>query len=94
LVENEWHDIAEVFLYADRCSSPYIIYPFFIIGNLIGVSIMLNVLTVFFCRVLVSKLDDGGADGSAEATFVSRLRSSDGERVDQASSAWHLFTTC
>jgi two pore calcium channel protein len=68
LVVNDWHAIAEVFLYADRFSSPYIVYPFFIIGNLIGVSIMLNVLTAFFVESFVTKLDDGGADGSAEAT--------------------------
>lgn len=48
LVVNDWHAIAEVFLYADRCSSPNIVYPFFILGNLIGVSILINVVTAFF----------------------------------------------
>lgn len=48
LVVNDWHAIAEVFLYATRSSSPYIVYPFFVVGNLINVSIMLNCLTAFF----------------------------------------------
>lgn len=33
LVVNDWHAIANVFLYAERCSSPYIVFPFFIAGN-------------------------------------------------------------
>jgi Ion transport protein len=48
MVVNDWHAIAEVFLYAKRCSSPSIVYPFFVIGNLVGVSILLNVVTAFF----------------------------------------------
>ena len=48
LVVNDWHAIAEVFVHATRCSSPKIVYPFFITGNLIGVSILLNLITAFF----------------------------------------------
>lgn len=48
LVVNDWHEIARVFLYADRCSSPLIVYPFFVTAILICVSILLNVLTAFF----------------------------------------------
>ena len=47
-IVNDWHAIAEVFLYADRCSSPLIVYPFFVTGLCIGVFIMLNVVTAFF----------------------------------------------
>lgn len=47
-IVNDWHAIAEVFLYADRFSSPLIVYPFFIAGICIGVFIMLNVVTAFF----------------------------------------------
>lgn len=47
-VVNDWQTIAGVYLTADRCSSPYIVYPFFIGANLIGVNILLNVLTAFF----------------------------------------------
>lgn len=56
LVVNDWHAIAEVFLYANRCSSPTIVYPFFILGNLFGVSILLNVITAFFveCKLHLS----------------------------------------
>jgi len=42
MVVNDWHAIADVFLYADRCSSPYIVMSFFVLGNVIGVSIMLK----------------------------------------------------
>jgi len=57
LVVNDWHAIAEVFLYAKRCSSPYIVYPFFITGNLIGVAILLNVIIAFFVGSFVTSLD-------------------------------------
>ena len=74
LVVNDWYAIAEVFLYADRCSSPYIVYPFFIIGNLVGVSIMLNVLTAFFVESFVTKLEDGaGADQTESTTTVKKV---------------------
>ena len=60
LVVNDWHAIAEVFLYASRCSSPSIVYPFFILGNLFGVSILLNVITAFFveCKFCLSPIID------------------------------------
>jgi len=54
MVVNDWHAIAEVFLYADRCSSPLIVYPFFVTAILVCVSIMLNVLTAFFVETFVS----------------------------------------
>ena len=44
-VVNDWHAIAKVFLFANRCSSPMIVYPFFIFSICFGVFIMLNVLT-------------------------------------------------
>jgi len=58
LVVNDWHAIAEVFLFASRCSDPRIVYPFFILGNLVGVSILLNVITAFFveCKLLAQYL--------------------------------------
>ena len=64
LVVNDWHAIAQVFLFASRCSSAYIVYPFFVVSNLIGVSIMLNVLTAFFVEAFVTKLDDSVAQKS------------------------------
>lgn len=67
LVVNDWHAIAHVFLFADRCSSPYIVFPFFIAGNLIGVSIMLNVLTAFFVESFVTKMEEK-AEGEGEPT--------------------------
>merc|ERR1712107_282880 len=62
LVVNDWHAIAQVFLYANRCSSKYIVYPFFVGANLIAVSILLNVLTAFFVGAFVTKLEVGGSD--------------------------------
>lgn len=67
LVVNDWHAIAEVFLYATRCADALIVYPFFISANLIGVSIMLNVLTAFFVEGFVTKLNND-KDAPAEAT--------------------------
>lgn len=48
MVVNDWHSIAAVFLYADRYSHPYIVYPFFISAICWGVFIMVNVITAFF----------------------------------------------
>lgn len=64
---NDWYAIADVFLLATRNSSMYIVYPFFIIANLICVSIMLNVLTAFFVESFVTKLHDD-KDAPAEST--------------------------
>eukprot|EP00543_Licmophora_paradoxa_P009629 CAMPEP_0202478286 /NCGR_PEP_ID=MMETSP1360-20130828/94381_1 /ASSEMBLY_ACC=CAM_ASM_000848 /TAXON_ID=515479 /ORGANISM="Licmophora paradoxa, Strain CCMP2313" /LENGTH=456 /DNA_ID=CAMNT_0049105563 /DNA_START=1162 /DNA_END=2532 /DNA_ORIENTATION=+ len=59
LVVNDWHAIAEVYLYAEAGSSPYIVYPFFVGANLIAVCIMLNCLTAFFVGAFVTKLNEG-----------------------------------
>ena len=48
LVINDWHEIARVYLYANRCSHPYIVYPYFVVVVLVAVCIMLNVITAFF----------------------------------------------
>lgn len=56
-VVNDWQTIAEVYLGADRCSNPYIVYTFFIGANLIGVCILLNVLTAFFVGAFVTKVE-------------------------------------
>mmetsp|Transcript_10090 Transcript_10090/g.18906 ORF Transcript_10090/g.18906 Transcript_10090/m.18906 type:complete len:671 (+) Transcript_10090:60-2072(+) len=57
LVVNDWQTIAGVYLTADRFSSPFIVYPFFIGANLIGVNIFLNVLTAFFVGAFVTKVE-------------------------------------
>ena len=41
-VVNDWQEIARVYLTSDKLSSPYIVYPFFVSANLLGVNIMLN----------------------------------------------------
>ena len=61
-VVNDWQTIAGVYLTADRCSSPYIVYPFFIGANLIGVNILLNVLTAFFVGAFVTKVEHKNRD--------------------------------
>jgi hypothetical protein len=67
LAVNDWYAIADVFLSATRNSSRCIVYLFFILANLICVSIMLNVLTAFFVESFVTKLHDD-KDAPAEAT--------------------------
>ena len=67
LAVNDWYAIADVFLSASCNSSRYIVYLFFIMANLICVSIMLNVLTAFFVESFVTKLHDD-KDAPAEAT--------------------------
>jgi Ion transport protein len=47
-IVNDWHAIAEVYLYAEWNSRPVIVYTFFISAICIGVFIMLNVITAFF----------------------------------------------
>ena len=67
LVVNDWYAIAEVYRYADHCYQDYFVYPFFILANLVGVSVMLNVLTAFFVESFVTKLNND-VDAPAEAT--------------------------
>ena len=50
LVVNDWHAIAQVFLHSSRCSSPYIVYPFFVATICCAVFIMVNVITAFFVQ--------------------------------------------
>ena len=70
LIVNDWHAIAEVYLYASRNSQPYIVYPFFIAGNLISVSIMLNCVTAFFVGAFVAKLEEEDTEESGEIRVV------------------------
>lgn len=72
-VVNDWHEIANVYIFADRFSSPYIVYPFFISANLLGVSILLNVLTAFFVGSFVTKIQSKN-DNHNENTASLRLR--------------------
>jgi hypothetical protein len=83
LVVNDWHAIARVFLYAGRCSSPFIVYPFFVACNLIGVSIMLNVLTAFFVQSFVAKIDD---ESKMESHREFSIRTSENSSVRRISS--------
>lgn len=74
LVVNDWHAVAKVFLFAERCSSPYIVFPFFIAGNLVGVSIMLNVLTAFFVESFVTKMEEKHEGEGEVATTTQKER--------------------
>lgn len=51
LIYIDWHAIANVYIHAERYHSKFIVYPFFICANLVGVNILLNVLTAFFVGV-------------------------------------------
>lgn len=72
LVSNDWQAIAEVYLHANRHSSPYIVYPFFVCGQVLCVSILLNCLTAFFVGAFVTKLDtmEGNMNLDNEPTEV------------------------
>lgn len=66
LVVNDWHAIAQVFLHANRCSSPYIVYPFFVAAICCAVFIMVNVVTAFFveCKSCISSRSINSDDNS------------------------------
>ena len=70
LIVNDWHAISEVFTYASWHSEPYIVYPFFVLGNLISVSIMLNCVTAFFVGAFVAKLEEEDTEESSEIRVV------------------------
>lgn len=75
LVINDWHAIAEVYLYSTSWSSPYIVYPFFVGANLIAVCIMLNCLTAFFVGAFVTKLEGASKEDQEEVfTTVQKQR--------------------
>ena len=70
LIVNDWHAISEVYLYASWNASPFIVYPFFIGGNLVSVSIMLNCLIAFFVGAFVTKLDEVDLEEESELLMV------------------------
>lgn len=75
-VVNDWHEIASVYLYADRHNSPYIVYTFFMSANLLGVSILLNVLTAFFVGSFVTKVENIRENHSDKSTSLKLKMSS------------------
>ena len=75
-VVNDWHEIASVYLYADRYNSPYIVYTFFMSANLLGVSILLNVLTAFFVGSFVTKVENMSENQSNKSTSLKLKMSS------------------
>ena len=81
---NDWQAIAGVYLTAERFSSPYIVYPFFIGINLLGVNILLNVLTAFFVGAFVTKVE------SKNIGRRSDLRLSMSTRLDTGQYANHV----
>ncbi len=58
LVGNDWHQIAAVYLYAERNSRPMLVYTFFVTAICITVFIMLNVITAFFVESFVTQRHD------------------------------------
>ncbi|KAG7368064.1 ion transport protein [Nitzschia inconspicua] len=83
-VVNDWHAIAEVYLYADRNSSPLIVYTFFIVTICITVFIMLNVITAFFVESFVTKNHDAMDDdpGSEKETSHREFQIRTGENTN------------
>lgn len=81
LVANDWHLIAEVFILPINTYMNKLVYPFFIVGNIVLVSILLNVLTAFFVGAFVTNTSwkNMGKNGS-EAKNAS-FRGDSGTRV-------------
>jgi len=57
LVVNDWHQISNVFLYASRCSSPFVVYLYFVTLVIVAVCILLNVIVAFFVETFVNQLN-------------------------------------
>jgi len=57
-VTNDWHAIAEVYLYAERHSSGVVVYSFFISALCFMVFIMINVMIAFFVETFVTKTNE------------------------------------
>ena len=70
LIVNDWHAISEVFLYGSEFSAPYIVYPFFVLANLVCVNIMLNCMTAFFVGAFVAKVEGNGDDENEEVRVL------------------------
>eukprot|EP00934_Nitzschia_sp_Nitz4_P007132 Nitzschia sp. Nitz4//scaffold69_size99277//19473//23043//NITZ4_004622-RA/size99277-augustus-gene-0.1-mRNA-1//1//CDS//3329556682//7122//frame0 len=83
LVVNDWHAIAQVFLFADRCSHPVIVYAFFITALCCAVFVMLNVITAFFVESFVTKIEESkhelGDEDMAKTTSKSEFSVHTGE---------------
>lgn len=82
LFVDNWPLLAETFLLANRCSSPFIVYSFFVAAYFAGVSVMLNVLTSFFLEAFVLKSNED-ADGPAESTAVVHMDRESKNGLDQ-----------
>jgi len=74
-VVNDWHAIAEVYLYADRHSSQLIVYPFFVSAICFMVFIMINVITAFFVEAFVTKTNEPADDIYSAEEKASTLKS-------------------
>lgn len=70
LIINDWHAIAEVFLYASAHSEAFIVYLFFIGANLCTVSILLNCVIAFFVGAFVAKLEAEKVEDAGEVVLV------------------------
>lgn len=57
LVINDWHAIALVFILPDYATNT-LVYPFFVLANLVLTSVLLNVMIAFFVNAFVTKATD------------------------------------
>lgn len=90
-VVNNWQEIANVYLFAEKFNSPYIVYLFFISANLLGVSILLNVLTAFFVGTFVTKVESNATSDQNDKSTSLKLRMS--SRQITTSTEFTLNTT-
>lgn len=71
-----------VFLYATRCSSPIIVYGFFVSVVVVAVSVMLNLIVVFFCETFVSQLNLVEVGDEGRTAFLPAQNTSDGRETE------------
>lgn len=89
-VVNDWNVIANVYLHADRFSSPYIVYSFFIGANLVGVSILINVLTAYFVGAFVTKIESNNDAKRKSGATKMRLQMASGTNSQSNSDFSHI----
>lgn len=94
-VVNDWHAVAEVYLYADRNSSEVMVYSFFVSAICFMVFIMINVITAFFVETFVTKTNeppDESHSAEEKAPDNFRIKNSENTNVRRVQSSQD-FTT-
>jgi len=90
LVVNDWHQIANVFLYADRFSSPFAVYLYFVLLVIVAVCILLNVIVAFFVETFVTHLKLVDAGNEPEPDSARSVATANTSTVFQSDVSLHI----